>query len=99
MLAGIPAGRANSFQPPIWDMPRLTNAAVSESARWCDDGLLRTANRYSPTISSSLACERSAARKSISASDNRQGRNRPSAVRRNRLQRSQKQFEIGSMNP
>ena len=69
------------------------------SPTWCLSSLRHTAARMICSSSSSSAPSRSGPRRSVSLSENRQVRRRPSAVSRTRLQSAQNGSETGLMNP
>ena len=74
--------------PPSCDIPRRVGS--SPSASLCPHGFICTASLRSCSISCILAPRRNAVRRSISSSCSKQRRNRPSAVKRTRLQAAQK---------
>ena len=69
------------------------------SLTWCLSSLRHTASRMICSTSASLAPPRSGVRRSVSLSENRHVRSRPSAVRRMRLQSPQKGSLTGLMKP
>ena len=85
-------------QPPMADIVRA-GWTKPGSLTWCLSSLRQTASRMICSSSSSLAPARSGPRRSVSLSENRQVRRRPSAVRRMRLQSPQNGSLTGLMKP
>ena len=93
-----PGAGVGVAQPPMAHIVR-SGWTKPGSLTWCLSSLRHTASRMICSSSSSSAPARSGPRRSVSLSENRHVRSRPSAVRRMRLQSPQNGSETGLMKP